>query len=165
MRVHHQSVHVKFAGWVMIILEDLATALRACRTATVSGLSADEVGLLAVRWGRSSLPARYREFLSLMGREAGGLLRGTDAFFPGILDLQDRIAEFVLEDEVLTGVPSDAVAFAMHQGYQVYWMRDGSDDPPVWLWTENDFWPARHWDSFSLFLTQQAREDCGELGI
>ncbi|MEV7782667.1 SMI1/KNR4 family protein [Kitasatospora sp. NPDC088351] len=107
-------------------------------------------------WGIRRVPEQYGEFLSLMGRGAGGILRGTDAFFPVILDMRRAGDDFFSDNPGGIDLPDGAVVFAMHQGYQVYWMESTSlQDPPVSLYMEGEAAPMSHWGSFTEFLNSE----------
>jgi hypothetical protein len=66
---------------------------------SVLGASEGEIEELKSQWGTRELPLAYVEFLRVMGRGAGRLLRGTDAFLPRIRQLPAFIAEFLAENE------------------------------------------------------------------
>ncbi|TDC63718.1 SMI1/KNR4 family protein [Micromonospora sp. KC207] len=121
--------------------------------AELVGMSEAEVREVASDQSVSSMPSRYVEFLRLMGKAAGALLVGTDAFYPGILGLKRDGLELVTGSGLDGLVPSDVIVFAMHQGYQVYWMSSElSDDPPVYMYQEGDKGVSREWKSFTDFL-------------
>ncbi|MEV0433739.1 SMI1/KNR4 family protein [Nocardia sp. NPDC050413] len=96
----------------------------------------------------------YRSFLEIMGKQAGTLFRGTDLFFPRMLDSRDA-AEDILGERML---PDRRFYFGDHQGYKVYFFEAGSDavyyyqegNPDVKLLANNflDFlrnaWSAQH---------------------
>jgi SMI1/KNR4 family protein SUKH-1 len=103
-----------------------------------------------------SLPGRYVEFLRTMGRDAGPLLRGTDAFYPAIIGLRQEAVNLLEENNVAGLVPDDAVIFAMHQGYQLYWMLGwAAADPPVRMYQEGDATWSQEWPSFTQFLLSE----------
>ncbi|MBL7508419.1 SMI1/KNR4 family protein [Frankia nepalensis] len=124
-------------------------------------MSDAEIGRVCEAWGVQSLPGRYREFLSLAGRGAGGILRGTDAFFPEILDMRRATDDFFADNPGGIDLPDGAVVFAMHQGYQVYWMDSISvEDPPVSLYMEREKSPMIRWGSFLEFLNSECENSC-----
>ena len=100
-----------------------------------------------------NLPLRYREFLSEMGQAAGKFFIGTDIFYPSIIGLTNDARELVSEDSAGIALPVDAIAFAMHQGYEVLFFRttDG-DDPPVYHYSEGSGQFQRKYDSFTQYL-------------
>ena len=106
-----------------------------------------------------SLPLRYREFLSAMGQGAGRFFVGTDIFYPSIIGLTNDARELVSEDSAGIELPVDAVAFAMHQGYEVLFFRttDG-DDPPVYHYSEGSGQFERKYDSFTQYLISAAND-------
>src|SRR5262245_23536290 len=114
------------------------------------GLTEDEIRQLAEDQHVKSLPVAYLKFLRLMGRSAGLLLRGTDAFYPSIIGLKDD-AKNLMEAEGFGGLlPRDAFVFAMHQGYQVYWFQSTEgENPTVYLFQEGDGGVSREWPTFT----------------
>ncbi|RZQ60747.1 SMI1/KNR4 family protein [Amycolatopsis suaedae] len=95
------------------------------------------------------LPAEYERFLGTMGRRAGNLLRGTDVFYPAIVELADEFR--AAADEF--GVASGSVLLGMHQGYVLYWL---DVDGRVCSFTEGDSEAGPTWPSLPGFLADQA---------
>ncbi len=110
-----------------------------------------EAELAAVRQAAGSfvLPEQYFEFLGLMGREAGRLFRGTDMFFPGLLECHDQAREFAEDDD-----PGLTVAnrhfFGHHAGYQWYLFQRGTAE--VFMYTEESGPPVAKGEDFLDFL-------------
>ena len=130
----------------------------------ISGASDQEIEELLSVWQVRALPRAYVDFLKLMGRGAGSLLKGTDAFLPRIKQMPSFVAEFRSENDEFWRLPQESIVFAMHQGYQVYYLEASSvDDPPVALYVEGDSEPIRRWESFTSFLRHQLTEDYGRL--
>lgn len=100
------------------------------------GLSSEEIEEVRDDQGLARLPATYVEFLQRMGRVAGRLLVGTDAFYPTILGLRPEAGELLAMNGVSDLFGQDDLVFAMHQGYQFYWMATEPDDPPVFMYSE-----------------------------
>ncbi|XIE79832.1 SMI1/KNR4 family protein [Streptomyces sp. SBR177] len=141
---------------MMLSIPEITARLRALDPDSVAGLSDAEIDRLREAWGIPGIPARYGEFLALMGRRAGGVLRGTDAFFPAILDMRRAADDFFSDNTGGMGLPDGSVVFAMHQGYQVYWMETTSlDDPPVCLYMEQEAAPMMRWGSFTEFVNAE----------
>ncbi|MGW6623102.1 SMI1/KNR4 family protein [Nocardia sp. NPDC055002] len=68
------------------------------------------------------IPDEYRAFLEKMGKKAGTLFRGTDLFFPRMLDAVEAA-----EDVSGKGLTLDGrFFFGHHQGYKVYFFKRGS---------------------------------------
>ncbi|GAA1293843.1 hypothetical protein Psi02_42490 [Planotetraspora silvatica] len=132
--------------------EQLATIL-ATRDNAVAGLTHAELLELERGLGGMRLPLAYRDFMKRMGRDAGPLLAGTDAFYPQIIDYQAEAWELVSDEKIGHLVPAESIIFATHQGYQIYWMSsEAGDDPPVFMYQENDQKISRRWESFSEFV-------------
>jgi hypothetical protein len=120
------------------------------------GLTEEEIRIVVDDQEVDRLPGRYLEFLRLMGRKAGRLLVGTDAFYPGILGLKRDAREILMDNGVTELLPEESIVFAMHQGYQIYWMASGAlDDPPVFMYQEGGEGVFREWESFTAFLLHE----------
>jgi hypothetical protein len=64
------------------------------------------------------LPQAYTCFLKRIGRGAGELLIGTDAFYPRLIGVKDAAVELLTEDGAPIQLPPDSLVIGMHQGYQ-----------------------------------------------
>ena len=107
----------------------------------------------------SRLPSAYISFLKRIGRGAGNLLVGTDAFFPRIIGLKAAAIELFAEDSAPVHLNPDVLVIAMHQGYQVFWFPTVMlDDPMVLMFQEGDRGPLRNWGSFSAYLSDMIKE-------
>jgi hypothetical protein len=121
----------------------------------IVGLGDAELDELQAALG-GNLPSAYRDFMRKMGRSAGPLLAGTDAFYPEIIEYQEDAAEVAASGGASYEVPAGAIIFAIHQGYQIYWMPSGcGDDPPVFLYQEEDSKESAKWESFSKFVLDE----------
>ena len=124
---------------------------------TVVGLSSVEIVEVATALGGHELPSSYVEFLRLMGKVAGRMLVGTDIFYPRLLKVKEYAQELFEETGRVDLMSDTSIVFALHQGYQVYWFVDNSEDPQVLMYQEGDEAVSRRWDSFSSFLLDGAR--------
>ncbi|MFJ2839509.1 SMI1/KNR4 family protein [Nocardia sp. NPDC087230] len=97
------------------------------------------------------IPDEYHAFLAQMGKQAGTLFRGTDLFFPRMLDAREAAEEISGEGPTL----ENHFFFGHHQGYKVYFFRRGSG--AVYLY--NECAPEDHKlaDGFIEFLRQSWR--------
>ena len=140
----------------MLSVPDVVATVKRNTSDVVIGMTDAEIDRVRSLWKIRVIPDRYGQFLSLMGRGGGRILRGTDAFFPKILDMRRAADDFFSDNPGGVGLPQGAVVFAMHQGYQVYWMEDVSlHDPPVSLYMEGDAAPMYRWNSFTGFLNSE----------
>jgi hypothetical protein len=116
------------------------------------GCSEQEVEALERKFGLR-LPASYRAFLRLCGREMGPFCRGTDMFYPAIEDGRGGLVELLAEGQVHFELSSDEFVFMSHQGY-VYCFFSCSDghDPPVRQYVELDEAPKVVAGSFTGWL-------------
>jgi len=105
------------------------------------------------------LPQVYQTFLSVMGRRAGRFYEGSHMFFPSVLGLKAVACQMVEEEEKELRLPSDAIVFSMHQGYQFLFIRSAEgDDPPVYYYMEGAGKFVKKACHFSAFLIAAARE-------
>lgn len=139
-------------------LEELAAVLtaKAGDRHCVTGLTDAELFELERGLGGMRLPLAYREFMRRMGRDAGPLLAGTDAFYPQIIEYQEDAWSLVSEGRIEHLAPVGSIIFAIHQGYQIYWMSSrAGEDPPVFMYQEGDSEICLTWESFSDFISDE----------
>ncbi|GAA4434020.1 SMI1/KNR4 family protein [Bremerella cremea] len=106
------------------------------------------------------LPDAYREFLARMGREMGDFYRGTDMTYRWLPGMTQAARELVQEDESDIELPADAIAFAMHQGYQFMFIRASEGgDPPVYYYMEMSGEFIRKADHLTEFLFRDAHDN------
>ena len=90
------------------------------------------------------LPPLYEDFLMRMGRRAGGLLRGTSVFYPGIVKFAGEMRNLLRENKVEHLVVPGSILLGMHQGYELYWLEPGGQ-VHRYIETETDVhesWPG-----------------------
>lgn len=129
-----------------ILESGLATA------SEIKGCSEAEIAELEAKW-QITLPGCYRDFLSLMGREAGQLLCGTDWTYPS-LDEVKEVALLIAPGTSKRDLSNRLLfPFASHQGYQFlyFWLNEG-DNPPVWHYLEGGANAKEVSPSFSKWL-------------
>lgn len=86
-----------------------------------------------------------------MGKRAGTLFKGTDLFFPRMLDAVEAA-----EDVAGKGLALDGqFFFGHHQGYKVYFFKRGSD--AVYAYQEGSSEDQKLADGFIEFLRQSWR--------
>jgi SMI1 / KNR4 family (SUKH-1) len=124
------------------------------RPAEIAGCTQEEVSSLEKRFG-IVLPEIYRDWLRVMGRGAGHYLEGSDAFYPGLLELRDAAGELLRENGQPFSLAQDAFVFLMHQGYQFLYFRTEplDPDPPVILYLEGES-PEQKWEHVSDYFKQ-----------
>ena len=103
----------------------------------IRGLTEDEISEVEADQA-TPLPGVYREFLKTMGKGAGRLLVGSDAFYPSILGLKDAARELLAESGDPFELEESDVVVLMHQGYTFLFLRGIGEDPPVFQWVEGD---------------------------
>ena len=157
----HQADDAKMNN--QALLAAAVSAIEDCEIARkdeLRGCSDREIAQLELDLG-IQLPCVYREFLLRMGRSAGGLFVGSDAFFPKLRRLQTWASEMLSEVKSPFILPTDAFVILMHQGYVCFFIRtmDG-DDPPVYRILERDTQATLVSATFSAFLLDMIRECC-----
>jgi hypothetical protein len=122
---------------------------------SIVGCTPDQIGELRRVRDIAALPAQYEEFLAVMGREAGTLLRGTDFFYPAILEVGKWGQEIVDENEVGHLFVPGSLVLGTHQGYIVYWMEPGEPFGQVCRYMEGEETVAQKWPSLLDFLVYE----------
>ena len=97
----------------------------------------EQIDGLEARLGHQ-LPAAYRAYLRVCGTHPPRALVGSDCVLGDVLDNNEAAIELLAENGI--DRPEEPfVVFLMHQGYHLdYFLIDGSDDPPVYSYTEGD---------------------------
>jgi hypothetical protein len=132
------------------LFDDLVQQGAILQTSLV-GCTAQEIASIEQHFS-DSLPVAYHDFLSIAGRSAGKLFRGTDVFYPRVLELQSEAREVLNELGLPNLLPIDAKIFCMHQGYEINYFLPISDDPPVYQFFEGQSSTTRPWNSFTEFM-------------
>jgi hypothetical protein len=119
----------------------------------VRGCSAEEIEELRTRQGVPSIPDEYLRYLRRIGRGAGHFQRGTDAYYPGVLELKDAARELLEENNSQLVLGPNSLVFEMHQGYEFAWFPDVENRQPV----VNQYSEARgdditEWPSLAAYL-------------
>jgi hypothetical protein len=118
-----------------------------------------EIDQIRTSQGVSQLPSSYVTFLRRLGRQAGRLLHGTDAFYPGLLGLKSAGRELLLEDTAEEELGPDSFVIGMHQGYQLFWFPSVlEEEPPVLMYQEGDRRRVREWADFSHYIEDMISE-------
>lgn len=151
------SRHDPIRDWITKVA-DLLVAQGVATPETIHGCSAKEIEAVELDVGLP-LPRTYREFLAKMGRGAGNFFVGTDLFYPDVLGVTDAAHELVAEDKAGLVLPKDAIAFMMHQGYQLMFVTaDDGEDPPVYYYMEQSGEFVKKAEKLTQFLTDIAHD-------
>ncbi|HVQ94695.1 MAG TPA: hypothetical protein VMU51_26900 [Mycobacteriales bacterium] len=128
-------------------------ATGAARADEIRGCTEHEITHIRTDQGVPRLPASYVHFLRVMGRGAGRLLPGTDAFYPHLLGLKaDTRALFQQGGFTLPGF-ADIVTIAIYQRREAYWLETFRDDDPcVFRYHHLDQAPCQYWPNLTSFL-------------
>jgi hypothetical protein len=100
------------------------------------------------------LPLSYKWFLRTMGRDAGPILRGSQAFFPQLLGMKSAGIELLSENNAKETLGPDSFVIGLHQGYQLFWLSSVADsEPAVLMFQEGERVHSRKWNNFEAYLT------------
>jgi SMI1 / KNR4 family (SUKH-1) len=104
------------------------------------------------------LPRCYREFLDLIGQNAGDFQRGSDFLYGHIFPLTDYARETMLNGPFQ--LPENAFVFFSHQGYIFAYFKllDG-DNPPVFTYLEGEQTPLPWAASITEYLEKSLEEE------
>lgn len=140
------------------VKEAFSTLVRqgAIAEANLIGCTDEEI-LIIQKHFSCLLPQEYKDFLFIAGKSAGKLFRGTDIFYPRVLQLQSEAEALLSELQLTTLLPIDAKVFCMHQGYELNYFIPTSDDPPVLQFFEGQTEAIVAWKSFSEFIVTSIR--------
>jgi hypothetical protein len=98
------------------------------------------------------LPPAYVSFMTRMGRGAGKFLEGSDFLFPAPLSLRAEAEALLTESDAKFSLKKTDFVYLAHQGYQfLYFGTDPLDDPPIYLYVEQET-PKQVYDHFSEWL-------------
>jgi hypothetical protein len=123
------------------------------RADEIRGCTDHEITQILADQGVPRLPASYLRFLRTMGRGAGRLLAGTDAFYPHTLGLKAEARVLFQQCGVTIPAFADTVTIAMYQGYEAYWLESYRDDDPcVFRYHHHDRAPCQYWPNLTSFL-------------
>lgn len=118
-----------------------------------AGCTSAEIEAIRLDQGVPLVPRDYARFLEMVGREAGLLLRGTDAFYPEILGIKRDAQELLEGGGSGLRLEPESLVIAMHQGYQVFWFQSVREDAPrVLMHQEGSSGIMREWGSFVDYL-------------
>jgi hypothetical protein len=136
---------------------DQLVASGVVREGELTGCSPEEVDELRLDQGVSRLPEEYTCFLRLAGRGAGALMRGTDAFYPGLLGIRQDVESLLEDSGAEVALSADSFVIAMHQGYQAYWIPSVSAGrPEVVIFQEGDGDVRQRWSGVAAYLDDMA---------
>lgn len=150
-------------------IEDFITRLKQYGFAdywSVKGCRLSSVSIIEESFGYR-LPEMYRQFLLKMGRGAGKFFQGTALFWNeslfGVKNLrgfQEAFLYTLEEDKFDFELTDNCFSFAHHQGY-IHWyfyVNEGEEDPPVYIYQSEYLFTEKASDSFSQFLTECLEE-------
>ncbi len=118
----------------------------------IAGCTEDEIEEMENRF-QIKFPSMYRDYLRVMGRGTGSLLRGEEHCYPDLLKLREWAQELLTESESAFHLPHSAFVIWMSQGTQFSYIDcAGGDDPPVYHYREDDEAPVKRHNRFSEVL-------------
>jgi len=103
-------------------------------------------------------PKSYREYLTWMGDDKGGIFRGSEWFLDDVMSNTRLLPELLHDNNVTFEHEGTAVCFFSHQGYMAAWfyLPAKKDDPECYFFSEV-MSPARveSTGTFSEFLVEE----------
>lgn len=129
------------------------------RMTTFRGCSANEIAS-----AEATLEVRFTDvfkaYLLHLSLARGHLLSGSRVAQPAEFAAFGTTAQEILHDtDRSLQLPSDAVVFLTHQGYQFQFIQPhGEYDCPVWLYTETDQAPEQICPTFAEYLDREVRQ-------
>lgn len=130
---------------------------------TIRGCTPDEIKTLEETFN-ISLPESYKQFLSVMGNEAGSFIYDVDFTYKHLFQAKE-IAEKILDRGRTRGrtnfsfTPSCFVFLTRLNEQFMFFDCSSNDDPPVFHFYEYDLEPKQVADTFSYWLTATIRDD------
>ena len=105
------------------------------------------------------LPIFYKQFLSSMGKKAGLFYKGSEFFYPDLLELRSYANELLEEDGNCFVLPIDAFVFFFHQGYQfMYFIVDSDNQHLIYNYIQGDKEPTIAYLSLEDFFIKSIEE-------
>lgn len=150
-------------------LRDKLITLEVAESHEIIGCTEVEIETLMANQWVHFLPELYREFLSMMGKQAGLLHQGTDARYEYLLDIKEAALGLLQENNNPFELPADAFIFQMHQGYEFFYFltADRNQNPSIYRYLETkDQIPFKKWESLSdYFHIEIEREITSWVGL
>lgn len=100
------------------------------------------------------LPLIYKDFLRIMGRQAGEYQRGTDIYYNDLFDLRKQFEEILRENNNPFLLKSSIFVFSGHQGIIFHFFDTEEDfiDPPVYGYLEGETNIKLVYETYSKYL-------------
>lgn len=119
------------------------------------GCTEEEIDLLERIIG-FKLPDAYRAYLSLMGNDHNGVMRGTDCFADSVEENTGYLPGLLEENKVKFQLPENYLAFFCHQGYIIAWFElpAESNNPVCYLFSEGSTKEPIEYGGFKQFITK-----------
>lgn len=97
-------------------------------------------------------PLDYKQFLTELGEDGDGFMRGSDCFFDRIFELREYAKELLKDDNSPFILKKEHFVFYVHQGY-IFMFIDLNypDNSPVYAYFEGDMKPIVKFSSLSSF--------------
>lgn len=131
-------------------------------TNQIVGCSAAEISELEQRFS-VALPAAYRQFLQVMGKQAGDFLVDASWLYPLRSARQDA-EEMLLSDQQKKGEPTFEISasefvFLCSDSFFLFFHTASGGDPAVFIYEEGAMQPKKFYSSFSEWLVTCAEHD------
>lgn len=116
--------------------------------------SPEEVASLEQEYA-AKLPAAYKAFLFILGRDGGSDFIGSDCTIHHLPKLRGWAEDLLRRSGSEYELPERAFVFLMHQGYSFFYfvVDQASEDPPVYAYREGEPAPSKKAESFTACLS------------
>ncbi len=122
------------------------------------GATEDEINSVQKTIG-FELPAAYKGYLSLMGKDYKGVMIGTDCFIGDVTENTEYLPQLLKENSVEFDLAKNYLAFFCHQGYMVGWFNlpKESENPKCYFYSEGSTKKPIEFSSFVEFMSKDIR--------
>jgi len=142
------------AGKIMRYFEEYTDYLEKHELENPLGSPSEDISELEKSLG-CSLPAAYKEYLLLIGKDYEGVMVGTNCFLSDVKSNNEYLPELLEENDLSEHIlPNRYVAFFCHQGYMMAWFSIPSEasDPVCTYYFEGTTEKPEEYGTFSEFM-------------
>ncbi|PXX46782.1 SMI1/KNR4 family protein [Undibacterium pigrum] len=113
-----------------------------CKENEIKGVAEAEIKSLEATFS-VTLPGSYKDFLRQCGVSAGVFCQDVDFFYDEIVRLKDDFTDALDEWNKTFRPPEKAFVFSAYQGGSYhYFVCDGNDNPPIYVFYEENLEPV-----------------------
>lgn len=117
----------------------------------LKGLSEPQIKKIENYYG-ITLPIDYKIFLTELGEDGDGFMRGSDCFFDRLFELREYAKELLNDDNSEFSLQKEHFVFHVHQGYIFMFIDlNFKENSPVYGYYEGDKIPSKKFNSLEDF--------------